>query len=78
MGAVSGQSLSQAAQIVAGFGPLLVLALTGDEPMPVHAHGITAEDAAGAIQAYGGQEGYAGRVAELRGLATRAIAALAG
>jgi len=79
MNAVIGQNLSPAAQIVAGFGPLLVLALTGDEPMPRHAHGITAEDAASAIHAYAGHDAaYAGRVAELRGLAVRAISALAG
>ncbi len=78
-GTMNAQALSPAAQIVAAFGPSLILALTGGEPMPRHAHGITAEDAASAIHAYAGHdEDYAGRVAELRGLAGRALSALGG
>jgi hypothetical protein len=68
----------RAAAIVAAFGPSLVLALTGDEPVPAHAHGITAEDAADAIAAYAGQEGYAERIAGLRDLAVRARSVLGG
>jgi hypothetical protein len=67
---------SRAAGIVAAFGPSLVLALTGDEPMPGHAHGITAEDAADSIAEYAGQDGHAGRIAELRALALRVMAVL--